>query len=166
MYNQTSLSTERPLAIFASNLSADGFYLARQFATDGFDIIVAAKNPSVVEEAEDLKSLGIEAVSFQIDLSTMEGIEQLYRRIVSTGRAPQAIVICAGLSKDFSLEKDLAQKVFKFMADYYGRGRILFAGCHNQKVSKPIYEDLQQQARGSGVVIAALGGDESEEFWR
>ena len=45
-----------------------------------------AANPSVVGEAQEFKDFGLYAVSFQLDLSTTEGVEQLYSRIIATGR--------------------------------------------------------------------------------
>lgn len=163
MMNQ-SMSTDKPLAVIASSSCSDGYDLARQFAEHGYDIIVAAHNPSVVEEAEDFKELGVDAVSYQLDLSSPEGIEQLYRRIVATGRHVEALIINTGLSKDLEQEITLARKVLKDMADR-GFGRILFAPCNDQDDATKLYEALKKDAEGTGVTIKAISSDEKDVYF-
>ena len=148
MRQETNLSSEKPLAVVASTVHADGYDLAKQFAEHGYDIIVAAKNPSVVEEAQDLKELGADAVSFQLDLSTTEGVEQLYRRIIATGRPVEAMVVNSDMT-------ELAQKVLKDMASR-GHGRILFAGNNNEEENNLACEAVFEEARGTGVTVTAV----------
>ncbi len=163
MMNQ-SIATDKPLAVIASSACSDGYDLARQFAENGYDIIVAAANPSVVEEAEDFKKLQVDAVSYQLDLSTPEGVEQLYRRIVATGRAVEALVINTGLSDDLEQETILAKKVLHDMADR-GFGRILFSSCGDQDDATKLYENLKHSADGTGVTIKALSPDEKVGYF-
>ena len=161
---QTYLSSEKPLAVIVSNTNTDGQKLAKQFAKNGYDLIVAAINPSVVEEAEDFKRLGVDAVSFQLDLSTAEGVEQLYKRIIATGRPVEAMVINTGISEDLTNETELAKKVLKDMADK-GRGRILFAGSNNEEDADAACEALQEEAQGTGVTVTALRSGNSEIYF-
>lgn len=158
------INQEKPLAVIASNTCFDGYELARQFAENGYDLIVAATNPSVVEEAEDFKEYGIDAVSFQLDLSSAEGVEQLYRRIIATGRPVEAIVINTGLGKDFINEVDLAKKVLKDMANR-GYGKILFAGRKKDEDTSVICEALQNEAKGTGVTVTALKSGNSKIYF-
>lgn len=160
-----SVSSEKPLAVVASNTNSDGYELAKQFAENGYDLIVAAGNPSVVEEAFDFQEYGVDAVSFQLDLSTTEGVEQLYRRIIATGRPVEAMVINTGISENLTNETVLAKKVLKDMADR-GRGRILLAGSNNHKEdATPICEALQEEAQGTGVTVTALRSGKSEIYF-
>lgn len=146
MMNQhTTHLPEKPLAVVASPLGSDSYDLAKQFAENGYDIIIAASNPSVVEEAEEFKEMGVDAVSYQLDLTTTEGVEQLYRRIIATGRPVEAMVIHSGLSTD----TDLAKKVLNDMTTN-GRGHILFTG------TDMIDEELQEAAKLKGVTLTAL----------
>lgn len=158
------LSSEKPLAVVASNTNSDGSLLARQFAENGYDVIVAAGNPSVVEEAEDLKGYGVDAVSFQLDLSTSEGVEQLYRRIIATGRPVEAMVINTGITEDLTNETILAKKVLKDMADR-GRGKILFAASDKDEDARPACEALKEEAQGTGVTVMALRSGNSEIYF-
>nr|BDT27597.1 SDR family NAD(P)-dependent oxidoreductase [Bacteriovorax sp. HI3] len=163
MMNQ-SIATDKPLAVIASSSCSDGYDLARQFAEHGYDIIVAAANPSVVEEAEDFKKLKVDAVSYQLDLSSPEGVEQLYRRIVATGRAVEALVINTGLSDNLEQEQILARKVLHDMADR-GFGRILFASCGDQKDADKLCESLKHDVEGTGVTLKALSPDEQVVYF-
>jgi short-subunit dehydrogenase len=161
---QTYLTSDKPLAVIASNNNTDGYELAKQFAENGYDLIVAAGNPSVVEEAEDFKKLGVDAVSFQLDLSTAEGVEQLYRRIIATGRPVEAMVINTGISEDLTNETGLAKRILKDMADK-GRGRILFAGQDSEDDADLACEALQEEAQGTGVTVTALRSGNSEIYF-
>lgn len=161
---QTYLNSEKPLAVVASNTNSDGHELAKQFAENGYDLIIAAINPSVVEEAEEFKGYGVDAVSFQLDLSTTEGVEQLYRRIIATGRPVEAMVINTGITEDLTNETILAKKVLKDMADR-GRGRILFAGSEDLEDAGPACESLQEEAQGTGVTVTALRSGNSEIYF-
>ena len=149
MMNQhTSATPEKPLAVVASNLGSDNYELARDFAQKGYDIIVAATNPSIVEEAEEFKELGVNAVSYQLDLTTTEGVEQLYSRIIATGRPVEVMVIHSDLNTD----TELAKKVLTDMANN-GHGHILFTG------SGEIDPDLQEEAKLKGVTLTVLKTD-------
>ncbi|MBY0413738.1 MAG: SDR family NAD(P)-dependent oxidoreductase [Bdellovibrionales bacterium] len=159
MMNQELLykSYDRPLAVIASSSNTEGHCLAKKFAENGYDIIIAARNPSVVEEAQEFKALGIDAVSFQLDLSTKAGIEQLYSRIVATGRPVEALIINSGISVDLTNETELARKVLKDMVGT-GSGRILFAGIddNDQKIMTRACKEIKKQAEGSRVTVDAL----------
>lgn len=164
MRSEAYQSFEKPLAVIASQLNIDGYALARQFAERGYDLIVAASNPSVVEEAEEFKELGVDAVSFQLDLSTAEGVEQLYRRIIATGRPVEAMVINTNLSTDNKIEKSLAHKVLKDMT-LRGQGKILFAGSDLKEDVSEISDSLQEEARGSGVTVTSIKAGENEIYF-
>ena len=164
MRNESYLSSEKPLAVIASQLNIDGYDIARQFAERGYDLIVAASNPSVVEEAEDLKELGVDAVSFQLDLSTAEGVEQLYRRIIATGRPVEAMVINTNLSTDNIIEKSLAKKVLKDMT-LRGQGKILFAGSDLKEDVSDISDSLQDDVKGSGVTVTSIKAGSNEIYF-
>ena len=156
--------SEKPLAVVASNNKSVGYELAKQFAKNGYDLIVAAINPSVVEEAEEFKKYGVDAVSFQLDLSTAEGVEQLYKKIIATGRHVEAMVINTGVSKDLKNETNFAKKILKDMADK-GHGRILIAGSNSEEDTDLVCESLQEESHGTGVTITVLHSGNTEIFF-
>ena len=134
----------RPLAVVTGASNGIGYELAKQFAQNGFDLLVTATGPSVDEAAQTLKGLNAKVETVQADLATYEGVETLYNKIQATGRPVEAIAINAGVGVggDFVHETDLddelnlinlnvvssvhlAKRVVKDMVNR-GKGRILF----------------------------------------
>ncbi|MBD0268040.1 MAG: SDR family NAD(P)-dependent oxidoreductase [Cyanobacteria bacterium Co-bin8] len=137
-------SSTRPLAVVTGASSGIGYELAKQFAENGFDLLITATGPSINEAAQTLQELGANVKTVQSDLSTYEGVEILYQEIVSASRPVDAIAINAGVGVggEFARETDLrdelnllnlnvvstvhlAKRVVKDMVDR-GEGRILF----------------------------------------
>lgn len=163
MNHTTNATLDRPLAVIAGNACNESHDLAMKFAENGYDIIVAAGNPSVVEEAEGFKELGVDAVSYQLDLSTPEGIEQLYRRVVATGRPVESLIISCRLSADNSQEKLLAQKILKDMSDR-GHGRIMLASSKEEDLSD-LHKTIHEEARATGVEVSMVNFDDEEIYF-
>ena len=68
-------TTERPLAVVTGASSGIGLELARQFATNGFDLIVAAEDDEI-DGAAELGRCAPRRV--QVDLATDAGVDELY----------------------------------------------------------------------------------------
>ncbi|MEG4418757.1 SDR family NAD(P)-dependent oxidoreductase [Microcoleus sp. LAD1_D5] len=121
-----------------------GYELAKQFAQNGFDLLVTATGSSIKEAAQAFEGLGATVETVQADLATYDGVETLYNQIKATNRPVEAIAINAGVGVggDFARETDLkdelnlinlnvvssvhlAKRVVKDMVDR-GQGRILF----------------------------------------
>jgi short-subunit dehydrogenase len=137
-------SLNRPLAVVTGASNGIGYELAKQFAQNGFDLLVTATGPSIDEAAQAFEKLGAKVETVQADLATYDGVETLYSRIQATGKPVDAIAINAGVGVggDFARETDLqdelnlinlnvvssvhlAKRVVKDMVER-GKGRILF----------------------------------------
>ncbi len=137
-------SSTRPFAVVTGASSGIGFELAKQFAENGFDLLIAAESDSINNAAQELKMLGADVETAQADLAQYDGVEQLYGKIKASGRPVDAIALNAGVgvSGDFARQTDLkaelnlinlnvvstvhlAKRVVKDMVDR-GQGRILF----------------------------------------
>ena len=142
MSDVTSAETARPLAVVTGASSGIGYELARLFAEDGHDLVIAADRP-LAEAVQGLTAVGATVEAVEADLATEEGVKALYAKIGD--RPVDALAANAGhglgqgfLDQDF---KDilhvidtnitgtvrLAQLVGRDMRDR-GRGRILFTG--------------------------------------
>ena len=134
----------RPLAVVTGASNGIGYELAKQFAQNGFDLIITATGATINEAARDFEELGAKVEIVQADLATYDGVEKLYKQIQATGRPVDAIAINAGVGVggDFARETDLqdelnlinlnvvssvhlAKRVVKDMVER-GQGRILF----------------------------------------
>ncbi|MEH2339428.1 SDR family NAD(P)-dependent oxidoreductase [Nostoc sp.] len=137
-------SFTRPFAVVTGASNGIGYELAKQFAQNGFDLLVTATGSSINEAAQAFKDLGAQVETVQADLATYDGVETLYNQIKAIDRPVDAIAINAGVgvSGDFARETDLkdelnlinlnvvssvhlAKRVVKDMVDR-GKGRILF----------------------------------------
>ncbi len=137
-------SLTRPLAVVTGASNGIGYELAKQFAQNGFDLLITATGATINDVAQALEKLGAKVETVQADLATYDGVETLYKQIQATGRPVDAIAINAGVGVggDFARETDLqdelnlinlnvvssvhlAKRVVKDMVER-GQGRILF----------------------------------------
>jgi len=137
-----SATPARPLAVVTGASSGIGFELARECAANGFDLVVAADRP-LDRAAAELTSLGADVDRMQVDLSTIDGVNDLY--VALRGRDVDALLANAGhglgkgfLDQDFLEAKHvvdtnivgtiyLIHKVLNDMRDR-GSGRLLITG--------------------------------------
>jgi len=135
------MDLERPLAVVTGASSGIGFELAKQFATNGFDLIIAAEDAELDAAEAELRSLGAGVEAVRVDLATDAGVDELYRRM--RGRVVAAAALNAGVGaggafKDNDLADELkivdlnvrstvhlAKHVVRDMVAR-GEGRILF----------------------------------------
>ncbi|WP_221643325.1 MULTISPECIES: SDR family oxidoreductase [unclassified Nostoc] len=87
----------RPLAVVTGASSGIGYELAKQFAQNGFDLVVTATGSSINEVAGAFEELGAKVETVQADLATYNGVETLYNQIQAIGRPVEAIAINAGV---------------------------------------------------------------------
>jgi short-subunit dehydrogenase len=136
-------SNLRPLAVVTGASSGIGYELARLLAEDGNDLVIAADRPEIVEAAQALQAMGAAVQHLNVDLSTIDGVDQLLK--VIGGRPVDVLMANAGhgLGRAF-LDQDvsewrhvidtnvtgtiyLVQQVATRMVAR-GQGRILFTG--------------------------------------
>jgi uncharacterized protein len=137
-------STEaRPLALVTGASSGIGFELAKQFADNGYDLVVAAEDEELADAARDLAARGAQVEPVKVDLGTTEGVDELYRHVIQAGRPLDAAALNAGIGSGGSFDEtpleqelqlvdlnvrstvQLAKYVVRDMARR-GEGRILF----------------------------------------
>jgi short-subunit dehydrogenase len=137
------LSTPRPLAVVTGASSGIGYELAKLCVEHGYDLAVAADEPSIVEARQAFEAMGAAVRAVQTDLSTEEGVQDLLDLI---GDEPVDI-LCAnaghGLGHGF-LDQEWAKARHVIDTNITGalylvhnigqgmrsreRGRILFTG--------------------------------------
>jgi short-subunit dehydrogenase len=141
--NQGSSNGKRPLAIVTGASSGIGFYLAKECAENGYDLLIAADSPELEVAAEHLRGFGVNVETVETDLATVEGVDELYA--AAGGRPIEILLANAGhglghafLDQDFNEARHvidtnvtgtiyLVHKIGREMRAR-GNGRILFTG--------------------------------------
>src|ERR687894_2489725 len=102
----------KPFAVVTGASSGIGFELAKQFAQNGFDLLVTAEDEGLRSAADQLQSAGNQVESVQADLSTYDGVERLYAAITATGRPVSAAALNAGVGQGGAfIDTDLADEL-------------------------------------------------------
>ena len=100
MTEQTGNVTEpqtKPLALVTGASSGIGLELAKQFARNGFDVVVNAEDEGLEKAAMLVRAEGAYVVTVQADLRTPDGIQQLWTRVQALGRPLDAAALNAGV---------------------------------------------------------------------
>ncbi|MBB3017982.1 short-subunit dehydrogenase [Microvirga lupini] len=100
--------TSRPLAVVTGASTGIGYELAKLCAQNGHDLLIAADQAAIHNAAKDFEALGAAVDAVEVDLATIEGVDQLYAAI--RGRPVGALLANAGhgLGHAF-LDQDFAQ---------------------------------------------------------
>lgn len=144
------------LAVITGASSGIGYELAHIFAKNGYDLIINAENEKLHEKALHLRTHGVEVTEVLADLSTREGVDELYQQMSYLGRPVDVVVLNAGVgvggefvSNDYekelySMNLNMVNLVYltkKFLPDMVSRndGKILFTSSIAAQMPGPYY---------------------------
>jgi len=91
------MTDTKPLALVTGASSGIGLELARQFASNGFDLIINAEDAGLATAAAKIRAEGAEVTTVQADISEPEGVQQLWTRVQAAGRPLDAAALNAGV---------------------------------------------------------------------
>ncbi len=136
----------RPLAVVTGASSGTGLELARQFAEEGYELVICANDETIFTVQTDLETYGGNVTAIETDLATFYGVENLYRNIKKLGQPVSAIAIIMGDGVDGEFAKTglkdeinlinlnitsvihLTKKILPDLIEQ-NEGRILFTGA-------------------------------------
>jgi short-subunit dehydrogenase len=85
------------LAAVTGASSGIGYNLAKVFAENGFDLVIASAGERLDKAEQDFKALGVQVTAVRADLATYEGVDEFWQAVEGTGRKLDAIAINAGV---------------------------------------------------------------------
>jgi uncharacterized protein len=170
----------RQLALVTGASSGIGLELARQFAQNGFDVIINAEDDELATAEASLAGEGAEVRAVRADLSTYDGVEQLWSAVASAGRPLDAVALNAGIgvngdfARDIPLEDDLrliavnvtavvhlAKRVLPAMIER-GAGRVLVTSSVAATMPGPDTEFFDRAGMDDTKVAEAKKDDPAE----
>ncbi|MGC7100986.1 SDR family NAD(P)-dependent oxidoreductase [Amycolatopsis lurida] len=87
----------RPFAVVTGASSGIGLELAKQFAKNGFDVLITAEDDELAAAAEEVREFGTRVDVVQADLRREEEVEKLVDEVAGTGRPVGAVALNAGV---------------------------------------------------------------------
>jgi len=134
-------------AIVTGASSGIGYELAKLCAENGIDLLIAADQPDIEEAAQKIRLLGVTVDALQVDLSTLEGVDQLYA--ATKGRAVDALFANAGHGLGHSfLEQEFNE--IRHVIDTNITGTVYL--LHN------VLRDMKEQNKGRVLITGSIAG--------
>src|SRR3954470_3391083 len=92
-------SQKKPLALVTGASSGIGLELARQFGSNGFDLVIAAEDAELASAAAELRQTGADVQTVRVDLRSPDGVRRLYAAAPAGGRLLDAVALNAGVGQ-------------------------------------------------------------------
>jgi short-subunit dehydrogenase len=193
--NKTSVMTtssnertdsNRSLALVTGASNGIGLELAKQFAQNGYDLVIAAEDAGIENAAQQLEQFGVSVRAIQADLATFDGVENVYAAAAAGGPI-DAVAINAGVGvngpfRETSLRDELRMIDLNVTSSVHlakravqdmtarGRGGILFTSSIAALMPSPfeaVYgatksflysfsEALRNELKDTGVNVTAI----------
>lgn len=144
----------RPFAVITGASTGIGFELARQFAQNGFDLLIASNSEAILDAQDELEVFGTDVECIEVNLATYKGVEILTETVKSYRRPVDVLVINAGvgIGGDF-LDTNLREEINlinlnvisavhltkNLLGDMYdnGSGKILYTSSISSVMPSP-----------------------------
>lgn len=148
------MTNTRPFAVVTGGSSGIGLELARQFATNGYDVLIAAEDAAELQQARaGLTGGGATITTHAGDLSTEDGVNGLHAAI--GGREVDALAVNAGVGLGGKFEETDLQRELK-MIDLNVRGAV--------QLTKLVGGDMVRRGRGKILFTSSIAGSMPDPF--
>jgi short-subunit dehydrogenase len=139
--------SSKPLAVVTGASTGIGYELAKCCAEEGFDLVIAADEPEIKKAAADFKAMGAAVEAVEVDLATIEGVDELCEAI--GGRPVDGLLANAGrgLGKGF-LDQNFDDVMRVVNTNITGTIYLI------QKIGI----DMRERKRGRILIVGSIAG--------
>jgi uncharacterized protein len=145
----------RPLALVTGASSGIGRELAKQFAENGFDLVVAAEDVELDDAVEELRGFGGAVAPVSADLTKPEDVERLVAAYRGSGRPLAAAALNAGVGiggrfAETELDREL---------------EIVDLNCRSTvHLAKHVVQDMVARGEGRILITSSIASQAPEPF--
>jgi short-subunit dehydrogenase len=145
----------RPLALVTGASSGIGRELAKQFAENGFDLIVAAEDVELDDATVELRGFGVAVAPVSVDLTKRTDVERLVAAVRGSGRPLDAAALNAGVGVGGPFaETDLAAEL-----------EIVDLNCASTvQLAKAVVQDMTARGEGRILFTSSVASQAPEPF--
>ena len=93
---------QRQLALVTGASSGIGFWLAKELANRGYDLVICSESDRLAAAAEEIRAGGTTVTAINADLATSQGVEDLWAKTEQSGLSPSPVSTPASVSEAFS----------------------------------------------------------------
>ena len=155
-------TSTKPLAVVTGASSGIGFELAKQFAQNGFDLLIVSNSSAVQTAAKDLEALGAQVTAVEADLATFAGVHQAYEKISESGRPVEAVAFNAGVGVG---GRFAGPKGSQETTDLHEELNMIELNCVSTvHLAKHVLRDLAAQGRGKVLFTASVASTTPTPF--
>jgi short-subunit dehydrogenase len=146
----------KSFAVVTGGSNGIGFELAKQFASNGYDVLIAAEDEAHLQKAAaQLGSIGAAVTTHAADLSTTDGVNSLYAAVRAANRPVSALCINAGTGLggafvDTDLDRELK------MIDLNVRGAV--------QLAKLVLKDMVAEDNGRILFTSSIAATMPDPF--
>jgi short-subunit dehydrogenase len=145
----------RPLALVTGASSGIGLELAKQFAENGFDLVIAAEDAELDAATAELSSMGAAVSPVRVDLTKYDDVELLWRSVSESGRTLDAAALNAGVGVGGAFaETDLAAEL----------GIVELNCASTVHLAKRVVQQMTARGEGRMLFTSSIASQAPEPF--
>ena len=138
------------LAVVTGASSGIGYNLAKVFAENGFDLVVASNGDRLDDARADFEALGVKVTAVQADLASYDGVDKFWKHVESLDRPVDAAAINAGVGVGgLFAETDLKEEINLVRLNVEGTVHI----------TKHAVKHMVKQGAGKILITSSIAGE-------
>ncbi len=138
------------MAVVTGASSGIGYNLAKVFAENGFDLVIASNGDRLEKAAADFGAMGVQVKAIEADLATYDGVKSFWSQVESLGRPVDAAAINAGVGVGgLFAETDLDEEINLIRLNVEGTVHI----------TKRVVQHMVKRGQGKILITASIAGE-------